>query len=298
MRLFSKVFRGSAEHWQMHMQAASAIIHTLQEDDMILPSTPLSPVYKEAIHFFSSVITWYDILSCATTGAKTFSDSNFFNARLSYIPLDKIMGCEDWAMLLILDVALLDEWEKGSQTNGTLSMPQLVTRGAEIEKRLEDGLDDNSKTLQRLARNAEPLSGGALGCRSQYTRCVLTRIFACAALVYLHVTVSGAYPQLPEIRKSMRRTIAAFQDLPDQGLVRSLTWPICIAGCMAIPAEEDFFRGIVSTTSVVARRFGNSENALKIMEECWRLRRSSEHQPGTVYWMTAMKSLDLNILLV
>ncbi len=282
----------------MHLQAASTVIRTLKTNNIELFSTTLSPVYKAAIHFFSSVIAWYDILSCATTGSKTFSDSDFLKARLGYIPLDKIMGCEDWVMLLIMDIALVDDWKKVSQTSGKLSIPQLVSRGAEIEKRLEDGLNYNSRTLQRLTKNAGPLDSSSLGWTPQYIRCVITRIFACAALVYLHVIVSGAYPELPEIRNSVRRTIAAFQDLPDQGLVRSLAWPFCIAGCMAIPTEEGFFRKMVLTTSAATRQFENSDKALKIIEECWRLRASNELQIGTTYWMTAMKSLCLNILLV
>jgi hypothetical protein len=208
------------------------------------------------------------------------------------------MGCENWAMLLIMDIAVLDEWKKSVQASGKLSMSQLVSRGVQIEKRLGDGLDKNSGTIGGFREHSITSNANHLGYDSKYTSCVITRIFACSALVYLHVVVSGAFPELPEIRASVSRTIAAFQMLPDQGLVRSLTWPFCIAGCMALPEQEDFFRDIVSTTRKVIPVFGNSGKALAVMEECGRMRKSHGHEIGPAYWGTAMRSLGFNILLV
>jgi hypothetical protein len=282
----------------MHLQAAAALIPTIKAGDMVLSEIRLSPAYKVAMYFFAGVIVWYDILSCATTGSKPFSECSCLDAGLGYIHLDKLMGCENWAMLLIMDIAVLDEWKKSSQVSGKLSMRQLVSRGAQIEKRLEDGLEKNSGTIGGFTEHSMTSNANSLGYDSEYIRCVLTRIFACSALVYLHVAISGAHPELPDMRASVSRTIAAFQMLPNQELVRSLTWPFCIAGCMALPEQEDFFRDIVSTTNKVTPLFGNSGKALAIIEECWRMRKSQSHQIGTSSWETAMRSLGFNILLV
>lgn len=228
----------------MHLQAAAALVPTIKADNMMLSATRLSPAYKAALYFFAGVIAWYDILSCATTGLKPFSECSCLDAGLGYIHLDKLMGCENWAILLIMEIAVLDAWKNSTQASGKFSMGQLGSRGGAIEKRVEDGLDENSGTLGRFTEHSASFNTHSLENDSKYISCVITRIFACAALVYLHVVVSGAYPEHLSIHESVSRTIAAFQLLPDQGLVRSLTWPFCIAGCMALPEQEDFFRDL------------------------------------------------------
>jgi hypothetical protein len=258
---FEKMFRGGTEDWQMHLQAAAALIPTIKADDMMLSVIHLSPAYKSAMYFFAGVIAWYDILSCVTTGLKPFSECSCLDTGLGYIQLDKLMGCENWAMLLIMDIAVLNEWKKNSQASGKLSMRQLVSRGVQIEKRLEDELEKNTSTIGGFREHPMPSNANSMESDSEYISCVITRIFACSALVYLHVVVSGPYPVLPEIRTSVSRTIAAFQMLPDQGVVRSLAWPFCIAGCMALPEQEDFFRNIISSTRNCYEELGLQRSA-------------------------------------
>jgi hypothetical protein len=83
--------------------------------------------------FFKGVILWYDIFSCTTTGLKPFS--NFHSANedvVPHIPFEKLMGCEDWLMRLIREIATLGEWKKHMETSGGLSMVELVRRASGI----------------------------------------------------------------------------------------------------------------------------------------------------------------------
>lgn len=248
--------------------------------------------------FFAGVVGWYDILSCSTTGAPPFSACECIDAALGYIYLDKIMGCENWAMLLIMEIAFLDEWKQNLQISAQLSMRELVTRAAHIERRLEDGIRDNSTTLSKLTNRSIPSTILGTGVQEQtHLILLITRIFACSALVYLDVVVSGAYPEMPEIRESVSRTIEALRALPEIAISNNLTWAYCIAGCMAIEEEQTFFRGLAVSSDGDAPTFGNFSKALPIIEECWRLRREEKrHQP--VDWRTAMDSLGVSVLLV
>lgn len=126
----------------------------------------------------------------------------------------------------------------------------------------------------------------------------ITRVLAGGALVYLQVTISGPYPDLPEIRQGVSITMAALDALTDKELVRNLPWPVCIAGCMATEDHESYWRDLISNVSKDRWSFGYPSKVLKIIEECWRLRKC---QPGTaqaVDWMTAMNNLDMKVLLV
>lgn len=268
------------------MQAATSLIPVLQTEDMARAHPHLSPVYKSALYFFGGVIAWYDILSCATTVMKPSYSCNCLRLGQGYINLDKLMGCENWTMCIISDIAMLNQSKETShkettQNDNKLSMHQLAVQGAEIEQRLEEGLEKSATE----------------GLKSKDVHNI-TRIFACAALVYLHVVVSGPDPHLPKIQSAVSRTIKAFQSLPDPAVMRNLVWPFCIAGCMAVEEQKLFFRRMEPTTSSPLPRFGISCKALAIVEECWRLRKFTILGANYVDWNTAMESLRLSVLLV
>ena len=207
------------------------------------------------------------------------------------------MGCENWTMLLIMEIAFLDDWKQNLQISALLSMRALVTRASHIERRLEDGIRDNSNRLSKLTNHSMPSILGTGAQEPTHLILLITRIFACSALVYLEVVVSGAYPEMPEIREKVLRTIDALRALPEKATSSSLTWAYCIAGCMAIEEEQMFFRGLAVSSDGDASTFGNFSKALAIIEECWRLRRE-EKQHLPVDWRTAMSSLGMSILLV
>lgn len=291
------MFKGDARNWRIHLSAAAVLIPDIKREERAAEFANLSSEYQSALFFFSGVIGWYDILSCSTTGRPPFSNCECINTALGYVFLDKLMGCENWAMLVIMDIAFLDNWKQKLQISARLSMRELVTRATHIERRLEDGIRDIPSRLRQLTNHSTPsiLDTGV----QEPSRLILliTRIFACSALVYLDIVVSGAYPEMPEIRQNVSRTIDALRALPEIAIINSLTWAYCIAGCMAIEEEQTFFKGLAVSNGGDAPTFGNSSKALAIMEECWRLRREEkQHQP--VDWRTAMNSLGVNVLLV
>lgn len=98
----------------MHLQVATSLIPVLQTGDMARAYPHLSPVYKSALYFFSGVIAWYDILSCATTRVKPSTSCNCLGLGQGYINLDKLMGCENWTMLIISDIAMLNQSKETS----------------------------------------------------------------------------------------------------------------------------------------------------------------------------------------
>jgi transcription factor-like protein len=94
------------------------------------------------------------------------------------------------------------------------------------------------------------------------------------------------------------RTMAAPDCLEDRDLVRNLLWPVCIAGCMAMSEHESYGRHLISSISGDRWSFGYPSKVLKIMEECWSLRKCQPGVVSAVDWMTAMKNPDIRVLLV
>jgi hypothetical protein len=199
------------------------------------------------------------------------------------------MGCKNWAIAMILEIAALDGWKMGCQNNGTLNMQELAARATYIEDRVEGELAVNAKAL--LLSTADPF-----GVDCWRTRAI-TNVFGCSALTYLHVVRFGANPELPKIRESVLRTLEAFHALPKVHWIRSLVWPFCAAGCMAMTQDERKFRNIACTAS--SQGLVTFGIAARVVQECWVARHEINEPsfPG-VDWRTAMKRLGIHVLMV
>jgi hypothetical protein len=62
--------------------------------------------------------------------------------------------------------------------------------------------------------------------------------------------------------------------LPDPRMVRALIWPLCVARCMASQlSDQQFFKGLAENRVKDAGAFGNSGEALMILESSWEFQR-------------------------
>ena len=69
----------------------------------------------------------------------------------------------------------------------------------------------------------------------------ITELFALSAITYLHVVLSGAYPELD--------TIYDFKDLADTKSLH-LVWPFCISGCLALDGQHAICPGLVYAAGI------------------------------------------------
>ena len=287
-----KRYIDSAGDWRVHLRGASALMTdiksvAIQRGERARDNLPAS--YDAALFFFSGVILWYDTLSCATTGLEPFTNCDCAAAGEGFLPMDKLMGSENWAMLCIMDIAFLDKAKDvSSRVDGESSMNNVVSRAENIKYRLEDGLKKHSSKLSGLGDEVNSLSLVDM----------ITQIFACSALVYLHVVASGPDPKNRTIQESVNRTMLALQIFSDRKVFGTLSWPVCIAGCMASTREQrDFFRDVSTNERMVNPMFGDSSKVLTIMQECWRVREQASGKYSLIDWRSAMRKLGNYILL-
>lgn len=294
-----KIFNGGKENWQMHLGAAAALVPALAEAwmasltqgsiisrhgdklqyDRILYSEDASGI-KILLGSFIS----FDIISCASTRSRHFLplDHKLMLEQVD-IHLENFTGCRNWAMIFIFEISLLDRWKKEAEEAGRLSIVELTRRGCDIEERLRERLADaETNPSMRVFRTPSALIYET------------TKIFALSAMTYLHVVMSGACPELPEIRESVSETVDALQGLTDPKLLRSLVWPFCISGCLALDGQQGIFRSLVSAAQITKSTVGTCLEALKIMEECWEIRKSS---PCNFDWVSIMNKRGHYVLL-
>jgi hypothetical protein len=196
-----------------------------------------------------------------------------------------LVGCKNWVFTLIMETAMLDEWKRKAQDRGKLSFKELMEKAAHIELRLRREINHNSAFLEDLEQTAALSDEGTVRENHSYTCGQVTNIFAYANLLYLHVVVSGWNTELAEVQENVSRVILSFKSLADKRMLGDLSWPFCIAGCVARREYEGSFRGLVAQVGFDLLRVGNLRNALQLMETCWSkrdelmaLRKGSEWQ--------------------
>lgn len=100
---------------------------------------------------------------------------------------------------------------------------------------------------------------------------------------------------VPEVIAAVADTASAFCSLDQLDLAgadRALVFPTVIAGCHAhTPAMEAFFKDRFVRLGEEAVSFGNTQNALRLMEEVWR-RRSLVVEGEAIHWRQVMFELD------
>jgi hypothetical protein len=148
------VFNGAEYDWVPHLDAVTAVLamhspeallRTSSSPENTLPCS-ISISRDDDLHqsqadfnFLMAQALWHDILACATTGRVP---------RIPYrqwlegsgLEMADLMGCYNWVMIAIGDLAHLQAWKIDMKQQGKLSVPELVRKGQRIDKRLQDGI--------------------------------------------------------------------------------------------------------------------------------------------------------------
>ncbi|KAI7483432.1 hypothetical protein KC351_g5146 [Hortaea werneckii] len=296
MLISFELFRGGCNDWRLHLDALTSISalasHTigrqLEHQSLDVEAKVSDSWTQVALRFLIPVLLWFDLLACASTGQaprmpyRTLVES-------SEVDLESTMGCQNWVMGAIGDIAQLNAWKSNRKDCGQLSLPTLVSKSQEIQSTLEHGLEllSRSHGLQPWNSTVPP--------KSQRTALV-TRLFAAGALVQLHAVTSGAYPGISEIRSAVSRAVAIIESIQEPQMVRGLVWPICISACLAETEMQPFFHGVITATFGSRRDFGNCSTILQIIEACWRRREMD--QDVECDWKRGMDDLGICALMV
>lgn len=211
------------------------------------------------------------------------------------------------------------EWRELAESAGCLSIKELVQRADTIEKRLAE----RSWGFGISGQAGAFFEGQAESEKDEYstephdsnTITVMREIFFAGAKVYLALVVNGPYPKgwslivhllphdsensssrsVPEIASAVQQTITSLAHLDtatcNSHINRALVLPITLTGCLAdTPAQQSFFRSRYQNLGPEAASFGNSSQALMLMEEVWRQRATAPL--GTkVCWRKVMRDL-------
>ena len=109
----------------------------------------------------------------------------------------------------------------------------------------------------------------------------VTRLWAHAAKLYLFVCLSGWQTNSNDTQTCVAEVLRLLQTIDSPTQLRSLSWPICVAGCLASTSQEDDFRRIIGTIGQVGA-FGTLSTTLRIMEAVWSSRATIDRDTSDI----------------
>ena len=241
---------------------------------------------QAGFRFFTGLLVFIDII--ASTSIEQLPRLNEYHPYLLAeldngqsdfgmvpIQLSSLVGCQNWVLLAVSQITLLDAWKKDMKKAARLSMIELVNRASHISRTLKDGIPRldraTSGPQEDNSLNFRSYVDGHLSTSSR-SSATPTKIWAHAAHIYLAVVVSGWQPSNAEIRSGVSQILELLRTVDCSTHLRTLAWPICVAGCLSeAGSHEQEFRSLLTGMDELSM-VGALGEARKIIERVWENR--------------------------
>lgn len=193
--------------------------------------------------------------------------------------MEGFFGCQGWVLLVVSDISVLDAWKKENKARGTFNHNELTKHGSRLHQRLQAGL----ARLERESFKKRPFDITAV-LRSYYRpdaahqmrideQLAATRIWALASMAYLSVVVTGWAAAMRTAASSIAVAMQLLYGISSPAVLKSLTWPFYVLGCLATREQEQLFTHMSSSMGPLLE-FGTVGESMRIMQRVWELRDS------------------------
>ena len=253
----------------------SGLIETLldRSESLMLENDPLTTfVCRFAI---TTDILWS--ASKRRRPLRTFDAAGVARFDPSTADMYEVAGSEFWVLQYIAEINMLRLWKRDCLASHSLNVAEMVKRATTMEQGMQESRQRSVLNFESRKIGKDVLS--------------ITNVYAAAAQVYLHVVVSGALPEVSDIRGAVEMTVNAINAMSHATLVRRLAWPICVAASLTESRHEPFFNQLENGVRGDQDECTSVLRALQLARECRRLRQQSSSTTETFDWMDAMESL-------
>jgi hypothetical protein len=297
----SFLFAGGTGEWYNWLQVAYTFADHRLRGPYISPTQALLQC-DEKMRFILKTAMWFDVISSVTLFQPPHFLPEFrklFNPSTAYIEspsssLDprmsmmKIMGCENRVVWAMAEVSYLACWKESMQRKGRLSIPELVSRGKDIERSLLPSIGPEELYYE------EDIN---------WQRRRTSEVFRSSTRVYLHSVISGDHPHCPEIAESVKDTISCLKAVPEvmvgggaagnntRSVVRSVVLSIFICGCLTDDVEQRRYL-LRRLNEQAMETVGNCSAVKTLMEQVWNDRANSKIEEP-VRWRESLKRSGL-----
>jgi hypothetical protein len=230
---------------------------------------------------------WNDLTSVVWVGPQ-YTESRIADFYLpllehGYLEMEKFMGCEDWVLFAIAQISSFEE--------RIIEFPDSAER--------QEWSDEGGFLEQKLNAKLQSVLLGRLTCPHGLRREAgyVTEMWIHAALVYLHIVMSGTRSNHPKLRLHIGMGLNAYVNLP-RHLDIHTAMPFGVLASMANDEEVQEFLRIAEPPRSWGALNPGQRKTFQIVKECWRMRslaEASSTETG-VWWRDGARSLKLIVL--
>jgi hypothetical protein len=292
-----QVCHGESNEWQGHLAAlvsvaceitpytfASATLSNNTVTGKSNGATNLRQGRRRALSFLMAQVLWFELLASASTGLRPrMPYRTWLNSGC--VDMTDVMGCENWIMEVIGDLATLDAQRT------CLELDEFGESRRSAERCLLDGIEAMRRQRTRVGpvpADPDMRTNERLECStSEY----VSLAFAESALVWCRFLAASPDGLLSAgCEAAVAQAVETLSRAPESTPLRGLVWPICIAGSLASKGQQHLVHEIMDRTSRQANTsFGNCGPVMDIIRHCWE---------AQVDWRTAMAYSSNYVLLI
>ncbi|KZT29973.1 hypothetical protein NEOLEDRAFT_491030 [Neolentinus lepideus HHB14362 ss-1] len=313
-------FSKTATDWGPMLEIACG---WLGQSDIFLAENPRAALMNmEYLGQFAAKATiWMDVFSSITLSQPprylSLYRRLFGNARAGIGGLsperggslmESLAGCPDEVLLAIAEISALAHWKAQELRHGSLSIRELVRRGDSIEHNwlqrsrvalapdLAQPRAGSSRVPSPLAVTSFPSTSFSMNLASyaQDLHDLVAELFRETATLYLHITLNGCNPGIPEILESVHSIIQILQHIPSSDIDRSIIFPLFLTACVSDGPNREIFRARFAAQDAGCLR--SATRLRLLLETIWK-----QHDTGrgvvTFDWRDTIQELGLNLLL-
>lgn len=247
---------------------------------------------EEQTSFLIRAAMWFDVLASITTQEEPHFLSVFRevfspyaisdSGNTSRLSMKSVMGCDNHVVWAMAETSALSVWKRKEISRGSLSIPNLVEKGQQIEKHL--------LTFSNSPPPADDID---------YLRQLTSDIFRAATLVYLRSVVSGDHPHVVEIKNAIKETInciekipTGLRDIPDT-VIRSTVFAFFICGCLTDSEEQkNYIYTRLDLVKASGSTVGNGGSVQQLIQRVW-LERQHKSIGDPVPWRDKLSNASL-----
>lgn len=268
----SILFDGGQGSWKEWLQVANTYVgNLLARSEYHGPADALLHcAAKDA--FVVKTAIWFDVLASVTTqksphfleAIRAMFDPNRSSICDASLPpqysMMSPMGCENHVVWALAETSELSVWKREQIRAGSLSVPELVLKASSIEPYL----------APRAMYTDLPSD------QRECSRYLASDIFRASARLYLRSVVSGDYPDVPEIKESVRDTLHCIQQIPlgqpsiMRSVVRSTVFSFFICGALAEESQRHIIVELIEQET--GECVGNCSSIQSLLKKLWEAR--------------------------
>jgi hypothetical protein len=292
------LFDGGQGKWNDFLSLAAMYVeHVLENPAHFRNYSTALEAATPKDEFVIKTTIWFDVLASITTQKpprllnyirELFRPDQSWIGRPPSYSMMSPMGCQNIVVWALAETSYLSYWKTHQEQRGTLSIPELVRKVADIEQYLRPG-----PRPERPHENAE-----------DWSRFLASEIFRTSTRLFLKTVESGDFPHVPEVKDAVDDAFMAIIEFPKSlqnlqnlgdyksAIVRSTVFGIFICGSLTNDERQKSNLHLQLTQNTGHEGVGNTRATWQLLEKLW-LERAQKEPQKPVQWRQLLNKAEI-----